>query len=281
MQHVQEDMNASDPRTRAFVSYSHRDAALVARVVGDLERNAVTVWQDIKAIVPGASISRSIEGALTNCDALILVLSRNSTASSWVEREYRAALTLQHADPSGTPRIIPCLFEGCDIPVFLRDILYADFRDYAQGFLQLATALGVQEPRIPSVNFRQEVKALLSDLEAATESLGKVRYPSPSHELFDVWSPLEETLRRLLAVEMDLSLRQQLDRRGWEIAGFTDDQGRPTLDAEPYPRNLFIMALASVIQGSVQLAARAGYKSKISTDRERLFWSLGGTPASN
>ena len=274
-------MNASSSLTRAFVSYSHRDAAFVARVVGDLERNAVTVWQDIKAILPGASISRSIEGALTNCDALVLVLSRSSTASPWVEREYRAALTLQHADPSGTPRIVPCLCEDCDIPVFLRDILYADFRDYAQGFLKLATALGVQDPRIPSVDFRQDVKALLSDLEAATEILRKVRYPSPSHELFDVWSPLEATLQRLLAVEMNLNLRQQLDRRGWEIVGRSDDQDRPTLDTEPYPRNLFILSLASVVQGAVQLAARAGCKSRISADREELFWWLGGTPANN
>lgn len=211
----------------------------------------------------------------------LLVLSARSTTSTWVEREYRAALHLQSAKPEAEPRIIPCLLETCEIPVFLRDVLYADFRRYESGFLSLARSLGIEKPSVPSVRLRDDIKGLLARVEAATTSLRQERFPSPSHELFDVWSPLEDELLRLLALEFSLGSPKQLDRSGWEITGMTDEHGRPLLDGEPYPRNLFVYRLAAVLQNAVQLGARYGYQSEISQDFEKLFWWLGGTPASN
>lgn len=266
---------------RVFLSYAHGDAEFVTRLEADLAANGVNVWRDIKAIAPGESITRSIEGALRNCNALLLVLSARSTASSWVEREYRAALHLQSGNPDVEPRIVPCLLENCDVPVFLKDVLYADFRSYEPGFVSLAKSLGIGQPSIPSVRLRDDIKELLTQIEAATESLRQERFPSPSHELFDVWSPLEDELLRLLALEYALGSPKQLDRRGWEISGMTDQRGRPLIDQEPYPRNLFVYRLAGVLQGAVQLAARYGHRSEISQDFEKLFWWLGGTPASN
>lgn len=96
-----------------------------------------------------------------------------------------------------------------------------------------------------------------------------------------MWSPLEDELLRLLALEFSLGSPKQLDRSGWEITGMTDEHGRPLLDGEPYPRNLFVYRLAAVLQNAVQLGARYGYQSEISQDFEKLFWWLGGTPASN
>ena len=269
------------PRMRVFLSYSHGDADFVTRLEADLASNGVNVWRDIKAIAPGESITRSIEGALRNCNALVLVLSRQSMASNWVEREFRAALHLQSETLSAEPRILPCLLENCEIPVFLKDIFYADFRRYEGGFIGLAKSLGIREPTIPSVRIRDDIKNLLSRIEAATESIRQERYPSPSHELFDVWSPIEDELQRLLALEFALGLTKELDPRGWEISGQVDEKGRPLIDTEPFPRNLFIHRLAGVLQGAVQLGGRHGHASKISPDFEKLFWWLGGTPASN
>lgn len=266
---------------RVFLSYWHGDGDFVTRLEADLAANGINVWRDIKAIAPGDSITRSIEGALRNCNALLLVLSARSTASSWVEREYRAALHLQSGNPEAEPRIVPCLLESCDIPVFLRDVLYADFRGYEVGFLSVARSIGIGRPHIPSVRLRDDVKALLARIEAATESLRREHFPSPSHELFDVWSPIEDELLRLLALEYSLGSPKQLDRRGWEVSGMTDRQGGPLLDTEPYPRNLFVFCLAHVIQCTVQLAARYGHRSEISQDFEKLFRWLGGAPASN
>lgn len=229
---------------RVFMSYWHGDGDFVTRLEADLAANDINVWRDIKSIAPGDSITRSIEGALRNCNALLLILSARSTASSWVEREYRAALHLQSGNPETEPRIVPCLLESCDIPVFLRDVLYADFRGYEVGFLSLAKSLGIARPYAPSVRLRKDIKALLARIEAATESVRRERHPRPSHELFDVWSPIEEELLRLLALEYSLGTVKQLDRHGWEISGMPDEQGRPLLDGEAYPRNLFVYSLA-------------------------------------
>lgn len=135
-----------------------------------------------------------------------------------------------------------------------------------------ARSLGIEKPSVPSVRLRDDIKELLAQIDATIRSLRQKRFPSPSHELFDVWSPLEDELLRLLALEFSLGSRKQIDRSGWEISGMTDKHGRPLLDGEPYPRNLFIYGLASVIQGAVQLAARHGYRSETSQDFEKLFW---------
>jgi TIR domain-containing protein len=45
-----------------FVSYSHRDADLVNRVVEDLRSRAVNVWLDEWKLKPGHSCPRSVAG---------------------------------------------------------------------------------------------------------------------------------------------------------------------------------------------------------------------------
>jgi hypothetical protein len=145
----------------------------------------------------------------------------------------------------------------------------------------LARTLGLKDPVIPSVCLKEDIKVLLAKAEDAVTALRQEQFPSPSHELFDVWSPIEDDLLRLLGLEFSLGRRTYLDRKGWEISGATDDRGRPQLDREPYPRNLLIYRLASVLQEAIQLAARSGYRSDIPQDFEKLFCWLGGTPASN
>jgi hypothetical protein len=171
--------------------------------------------------------------------------------------------------------------EGCEIPLFFHDILYADFRQYEAGFISLARTLGIERPSLITVHLRDDIKELLSEIEQATSELRKSRFPSPSHELFDVWSPLEDKLLRLSALEFSLGKPKSLERKNWELPNFSDKHGRPTLDNEPFPRNMFLYRLASVVQQVVQLAARYGYHSGISQNFDELFRWLGGTPPSN
>lgn len=266
---------------RVFLSYAHADAVVAGRLETDLEANGIAVWRDVKAILPGDSITRSIEGALRNCTAIVLALSPQSARSAWVEREYRAALHLQTGSSDDRPRILPCLLGACDIPVFLSDIAYADLRRYEVGFTQLAGALGVTKVLMPSVSFREDVVSLIARVEEAVQALRRDKYPSPSHKLFDEWSSLEDELTKLVTVEYSLLHQKKLERSRWELENWRDADGRPTLDCEPYPRNLFVLALAEVVQASLQLAERYGRSSNLPSGREDLFRMLGGTPASN
>jgi hypothetical protein len=269
------------PRVRTFVSYSHADGPFAARLVSDLEANNVSVWQDIKEITSGDSITEAIEGALRNCTAVILVLSPRSVKSSWVQREYRAALNLQNGVPRAVPRILPCVIADCDLPVFLRDIHYADFRTYEIGLRSVARSLGLSELKIPSTTFRADIERLARTIQTQAAALSMKGVQIPSHELFDVWSPLEAELREIVSRELAFSNRTSLDRSVWEIAGMTDNDGRPIIDSEPYPRNLFIYHIAAIAVQTFQIAERYGLHLDMPLQTPEMFRRLGGTPASN
>jgi hypothetical protein len=92
----------------------------------------------------------------------------------------------------------------------------------------------------------------------------------------------------VLSLEFSLHSRKSLDVSAWQLGNHVDEHGRLALDTEPYPRNLFVLQLAGILQQVLQLAARYGYSSKEiprpqaqAQDLERIFRFLGGAPAGN
>lgn len=129
---------------RVFISYAHTENDFVARLRADLEARGADVWLDAKNIFVGDSISDIAERALNSADFVCLVLSTNSVTRPWVQREYRAALTLQLSNAGISPRILPLLIDDIQIPALLMDIRYADFRsNYASAFEELCTGIGL------------------------------------------------------------------------------------------------------------------------------------------
>lgn len=123
-----------------FLSYSHADREFVKRLQEDFQSIGLSVCRYEKAIRPGDSVSERIESALSEADYFLPVLSANSISFYWVEREYRAALSLQGRKPpkTGRPRILPIRLDDVDPPVFLRDVKCADFTgEYARGWAEL------------------------------------------------------------------------------------------------------------------------------------------------
>jgi predicted nucleotide-binding protein len=86
-------MRSSHPKV--FLSYAHHDSDFAYKLQVDLENRGADVWIDVKRIFVGESISESVEKALERMDFFCIILSRNSVRRKWVQREYRAALTLQ------------------------------------------------------------------------------------------------------------------------------------------------------------------------------------------
>lgn len=123
-----------------FISHSSRDSEVALRLAQDLKQNGHDIWLDKWSIHVGESISASIEQGLENASFLLLLLSRHGVASSWVEREWRAAYW-NEVDTKGV-RVLPVLLEPCSIPQLLRDKKYiALFPDYAQGLQEILSAL--------------------------------------------------------------------------------------------------------------------------------------------
>ena len=115
-----------------FLSHNHGDKEFVRRLAGDLRGRKVTVWLDEWELRVGDSIVERVQAGILEAGYLAVVLSPRSIQSVWVARELNAAFTEE------TRRrgifILPVLLEDCDLPLFVRDKMYADFRGrYADG----------------------------------------------------------------------------------------------------------------------------------------------------
>jgi hypothetical protein len=109
-----------------FISYSHQDSEFVDRLALQLVQNKVHVWVDRWELHVGDSLLSKIQDAITGASALLVVLSKTSVSSAWVQREINGGLLRELEERRVI--VLPVLIEDCEIPIFLREKLYADFR---------------------------------------------------------------------------------------------------------------------------------------------------------
>lgn len=123
-----------------FISYSHADQDFSHRLARRLVAEKANVWVDEWELHVGDSITRRIEDALEDASALIVVLSQASVESEWVRRELSAGLIRELEERRVVVLLV--LLEDCDIPLFLRDKKYADFRgSYDEGWKDVKEAV--------------------------------------------------------------------------------------------------------------------------------------------
>lgn len=119
-----------------FTSYSRQDEKFVRDLADNLQKsladNNVTIWMDKTHIRPGDRWDQAVEDALDKCEAMLLILSENSTQSENVRDEWSYYIDEQK-------HIIPVLMEKCKRPPRLRRYQYIDFSDqiYADALAQL------------------------------------------------------------------------------------------------------------------------------------------------
>lgn len=120
-----------------FISYSRKDMEFVRKLAGDMEKAGYDVWWDITDLRGGDDWVRSLPAAIEASQFFIIVLTPNSTESEWVQKEYTQALTLHK-------KIIPLMFEACNVPFALNTINYVNFLsgEYTDNFQNLLSALG-------------------------------------------------------------------------------------------------------------------------------------------
>ncbi|WP_413533712.1 toll/interleukin-1 receptor domain-containing protein [Empedobacter brevis] len=110
-----------------FISYSHNDKDFVDKLGLNLVEKRIRVFIDRWEMKVGDSITNKIQDAITEASFLMVVLSRSSIASDWCKREINTGLMLELEKKRVV--VLPILIEDCDIPLFLRDKFYADFRN--------------------------------------------------------------------------------------------------------------------------------------------------------
>jgi hypothetical protein len=75
-----------------FISYSSKNHDLAERLHADLEAKGVRCWIDRKDLKIGQKIRVSIDESIRMHDKLLLVLSKTSVQSDWVEKEVESAM---------------------------------------------------------------------------------------------------------------------------------------------------------------------------------------------
>jgi len=110
-----------------FLSHSSKDKPFVRALAQRLKKAGIRVWLDEAEIRVGESLIEKLGAALDGVDFLIVVLSRSSVRSRWVQREVEIAMN--HEIKRRRVKVIPILKETVKLPTFLEGKVYLDFRD--------------------------------------------------------------------------------------------------------------------------------------------------------
>lgn len=70
-----------------FISYSHVDKPFEQRVYDILQNRAICCWEDDHDMKIGDPIYEALHKGITEVDKVVLIISKSSLNSSWVERE--------------------------------------------------------------------------------------------------------------------------------------------------------------------------------------------------
>jgi hypothetical protein len=135
------------PADPIFISYSRDDADIMSRIAFFLRDHGFKIWVDNEKLVPGTPTwEQSVEEAIKNSFAVIVLVSPDSRNSSWVRREITYAEHLHK-------RIFPLLLKGpgiISLPLRLITRQYVDFRkdeDEALNDLLAALLFHVEEKK--------------------------------------------------------------------------------------------------------------------------------------
>jgi DNA-binding PadR family transcriptional regulator len=135
-----------------FLSHSHADNEFVKRLAGDLSRHGIRVWLDEAEMLVGDSLIQKISKAIAETDFVGVVLSKSSVKSRWVRKEVDIAMTREISGKY--VKVLPFVLESCRIPSYLKDKIYADFRDprhYQSELARIVARIASRpSPRKPS-----------------------------------------------------------------------------------------------------------------------------------
>jgi TIR domain len=125
---------------RIFLSHASADKVFVRGLAVDLTALGYRPWLDEWEILGGESIPSRISEGLEEADFVLVVLSKSSTASLWVESEWQAKYWKEISERQVF--IVPLLLDDCSIPTLLAPKKYIDFRgDYSEAIEALAKSL--------------------------------------------------------------------------------------------------------------------------------------------
>jgi hypothetical protein len=197
-----------------FIGYSRKDSEIARFIDASLLSAGVRTFRDEKDILVGDSFPERLYEGLTRASHLLYILSANSVASKWVQEELSVA-KVKEKEVSGF-KILPVLVDEVDLPIAIRHVHYADFRNwqdrdsYRRSFLAILRSIGVTpkllgtEDLIWYAHHSGEVRGIHSKLQAIqgqlygglTASIGSTQ---PHHYMATKYAIREDDVVGVLA----------------------------------------------------------------------------------
>ena len=132
----------SDSAHGVFICHSHEDKPFARKLAIALASSGFRVWIDEAEIHAGDSLIEKIEFGISSMTHLLAVLSKSSVGSRWCKEELRMAIARQIGGKG--IRVVPVLLEDCEMPGFLQEKKYVDFRKpsrFEESVSDIASAL--------------------------------------------------------------------------------------------------------------------------------------------
>lgn len=132
------------PTPSIFLSHNSADKPFARRLAQDLDNQGVRFWLDEAEIKVGESLIEKIREGIDRVDYVAVLLSPDSVASVWVQREVDVAMNQEILGRH--VKVLPIMYRECEPPGFLLGKKYADFTDeskYNDSFAELIRSVGV------------------------------------------------------------------------------------------------------------------------------------------
>ncbi len=164
---------------KAFISHSRKDKAFIDTLIQALKTKKVDVWIDTESLRGGDDITKTIKKALLEIDYFIIVLSKNSVISEWVN--FELSTTLVNEISLERKIVVPVLIDNCELPDSIKNRYYIDFRNsFAEGFKNLMKTLNQKPKKFKNTDRK---KLTLHDFSNHVESL-QLAYQKGNLSLF-------------------------------------------------------------------------------------------------
>ncbi len=127
-----------------FLSHNKADKPFVKKLARDLDNHRIRCWLDEAELKVGDSLIEKIRDGLDEVDYIAAILSPNSVASPWVQREIDVAMNKEIY--GNKVKVLPIMYRTCELPGFLLGKVYADFTNdlhYEKAFEKLVNSMGV------------------------------------------------------------------------------------------------------------------------------------------
>lgn len=131
-------------RTSIFLSHNKADKPFARRLAADLEHQGIRYWLDEAEIKVGESLIEKIRDGIDTMQYVAVILSPDSVASPWVQREVDVAMNQEIQ--GRRVKVLPVMYRECALPGFLLGKKYADFTEtakYDAAFEGLVKDVGV------------------------------------------------------------------------------------------------------------------------------------------